>query len=125
MDITVKVLDEDVQRMVQERANELFAPHSTYNDAPLRRQLREVMDTELARVFAGALPAVTADLPALAEAALRDAFVKSIERMAKDHARSLRKQFAGFDPASLTPEKRRWVSEQIAKMHTQTAEVTP
>lgn len=115
MQITVEVAEERVADLVRQRIAELFSDDARFRETGVRDLLRRIVDEAATTAVCSARDAIAAELPAIAAEAVRRAVKDDIEKTAKRGLGALRKLYAGFDPAKLTPEHRAWLEQQIAE----------
>jgi len=122
MKITVEIAEERVAALVKERIAELFSSDSRYRETGVRNLVRGIVDDAAVSAVRTARDAVTAELPAMANEAVRHALQNEIELAAKRGFGALRKLYAGFDPNKLTTDQRAWLEKQIANAGKETQE---
>jgi hypothetical protein len=113
MEITVHIPDDKIQSMVKQRLAELFGDDARYRDTSAREMVRAIVDESAVSAVKAAREKVEADLPTIAESAVRDAIKNDILLAAKRGIGALKKLFVGFDPAKLTEEQRDWLTRQL------------
>jgi len=113
--ITVQVDDGKLEALVKQRVDELFSQDARYRDTGVRELVVRIVDEAAVSAVKQARDALAAELPALAAKAVRLAAEGDIIKAAKRGMNTLRKLYAGFDPAKLTPEQRAWLEKQITK----------
>jgi hypothetical protein len=113
MKITVDVDDAAITDLVRERIFELFSTDGRYRETGVRDLLRKIVDDAAVAAVSKAQDAIADQLPALAQGAVQDATKDAIETAAKRGVKVLKKLYAGFDPAKLTPDQRAWLEKQI------------
>lgn len=115
MQITVEVPEDRVASLVRQRIDELFSNDARFRETGVRDLVRSIVDETATTAVKSARDAIAAELPAMATEAVKRAVKDDIEKAAKRGLGALRKLYAGFDPAKLTPEQRSWVEKQIAE----------
>lgn len=114
MKITVEVSESRVSELVRQRIAELFSDDARYRDTGARELIRGIVDAAAVSAVAQARALIESELPALAADAVDRAVRADIESAAKRGMGTLRKLYAGRDPAKLPPEQRAWLESQIA-----------
>ncbi len=114
MEIKVEIDPEQIARMVRQRIAELFSDDNRYREGGDREMVRRLVDESAVESVRLARDSIKNELPAMAEAAVRQAVQHEIEKTAKRGLGALQKLYAGFDPNKLTPEQRIWLEKQIA-----------
>jgi DNA invertase Pin-like site-specific DNA recombinase len=114
MQITVDVPEDRIRRLVAQRIDELFGDDARYRESRVRDLVRTIVDETAAVAVIAARDAIRHEFVQMAQDAVSEATRAEIAAAAKRGLAALRKLFAGFDPAKLTPEQRKWVEKQIA-----------
>jgi hypothetical protein len=113
MEIIVHVPDDKIQQMVKQRLDELFGDDARYRETSAREMVRAIVDESAVAAVRAAREKVEADLPVIAEVAVREAIKNDIMLAAKRGIGALKKVFVGFDPAKLTEDQRDWLTRQL------------
>jgi hypothetical protein len=113
MEIIVTIPDDKIQQMVKQRLVELFGDDARYRETSAREMVRAIVDESAVAAVRSAREKVEADLPVIAEVAVREAIKNDIMLAAKRGIGALKKLFVGFDPAKLTEDQRDWLTRQL------------
>ena len=115
MQLTIEIDEGRLAELLKERVASLFRTDGGYrdDDATERAQVRKLLNEAITPVLIAARDKIAGELPAIAEASLRAAAKYEIDLAAKRGLGVMRKLFAGFDPAKLTPEQAEWLKAQM------------
>ena len=115
MKVEIEIDEAQIVALVKQRLAELFSSDARYRDTGVRDRVRLIVDGAAVAAVDKARAAIEGRLPAFAAEAVERQVKADIENATRRGLGALKKLYAGFDPARMTPEQLAWLKDQIAK----------